>query len=170
MIATQTLRPGDLKSLVLSPYVISEFCVNNIQYLVLVIEEIATEGESRENNLSEVLAPFLKDLNIINFSIADSFYLDDQFCVIVQVQLSGSEAELDLASLLTARELQVATLVAQGLPNKKVAKQLRISEWTVATHLRRIFAKLHVDSRAAMVFQCASLIQNLQQVAETEKY
>jgi DNA-binding NarL/FixJ family response regulator len=29
-------------------------------------------------------------------------------------------------SLLTARELQIATLVAQGYPNKKVAKQLHV--------------------------------------------
>jgi hypothetical protein len=35
------------------------------------------------------------------------------------------------------------------------------SEWTVATHIRRIFAKLHVDSRAAMVFRCAPLIRQV---------
>jgi Bacterial regulatory proteins, luxR family len=43
---------------------------------------------------------------------------------------------------------------------KNVAHKLRISEWTVGSHLRRIFAKLGVDNRAAMVYRCASLIDN----------
>jgi DNA-binding NarL/FixJ family response regulator len=47
---------------------------------------------------------------------------------------------------------------ALGKQNKHIAKQLKISEWTVSTHLRRIFAKLGVASRAAMVYRCSSLI------------
>ena len=41
--------------------------------------------------------------------------------------------------------------IAQGLPNKCIGAVLDISAWTVATHLRRIFAKLGVTSRAAMI-------------------
>jgi DNA-binding CsgD family transcriptional regulator len=59
---------------------------------------------------------------------------------------------------LTSRELQVFRMIAQGDTTKKVAHKLRISEWTVGTHLRRIFAKLGVDNQAAMVYRCASLI------------
>lgn len=55
---------------------------------------------------------------------------------------------------LTAREVQIARLVASGMVNKQIAAELRISEWTVATHLRRIFAKLGVETRAAMVSRC----------------
>jgi DNA-binding CsgD family transcriptional regulator len=58
------------------------------------------------------------------------------------------------ATPLTAREVQIARLVAGGLVNKQIAVELRISEWTVATHLRRIFAKLGVETRAAMVARC----------------
>jgi DNA-binding CsgD family transcriptional regulator len=68
---------------------------------------------------------------------------------------------------LTGRELQIAAMIAQGDATKNVAYKLRISEWTVGTHLRRIFAKLGVDNRAAMVFRCASLIENAQQPEET---
>jgi DNA-binding CsgD family transcriptional regulator len=59
-----------------------------------------------------------------------------------------------VAGLLTAREIQIVALVAEGRVNKQIADALRISEWTVATHLRRIFAKLGVDTRAAMVSRC----------------
>jgi two-component system, NarL family, nitrate/nitrite response regulator NarL len=51
---------------------------------------------------------------------------------------------------LSPREQEIARLVAQGLPNKCIGDILDISTWTVATHLRRIFAKLDVTSRAAM--------------------
>ena len=60
--------------------------------------------------------------------------------------------------LLTPRELQIVALVADGRVNKQVADVLRISEWTVSTHLRRIFAKLGVDTRAAMVSRCFEAI------------
>jgi hypothetical protein len=44
-------------------------------------------------------------------------------------------------------------MVAKSYPNKITASLLNISSWTVCTHLRRIFAKLGVASRAAMVAQ-----------------
>lgn len=52
---------------------------------------------------------------------------------------------------LSPREREVARMIAKGYPNKVVASVLEISVWTVSTHLRRIFAKLGVTSRAAMV-------------------
>jgi DNA-binding CsgD family transcriptional regulator len=52
---------------------------------------------------------------------------------------------------LTQRELQVAVLVCKGLGNKQIADRLRLSEWTVSSYLRRIFVKLCVRTRAAMV-------------------
>jgi DNA-binding CsgD family transcriptional regulator len=52
---------------------------------------------------------------------------------------------------LSPRELEIARMVAAGHPNKAIAAVLDISAWTVGTHLRRIFSKLRVTSRAAMV-------------------
>ena len=52
---------------------------------------------------------------------------------------------------LSPREAEIIRLVATGLPNKCIGAVLEISAWTVATHLRRIFAKLGVSSRAAMI-------------------
>jgi DNA-binding CsgD family transcriptional regulator len=68
----------------------------------------------------------------------------------------------DPVEVLTPRELQIAALVARGCANKEIAVRLRISGWTVSTHLRRIFAKLGVDSRAAMVFRCAATLEEFE--------
>jgi non-specific serine/threonine protein kinase len=54
-------------------------------------------------------------------------------------------------SPLTAREQEVLQLVAQGLPNKAIARQLVISPSTVNYHLTSIFHKLGVDTRAQAV-------------------
>lgn len=56
---------------------------------------------------------------------------------------------------LSPREREIVRLVADGHPNKIIAAELDISAWTVGTHLRRIFAKLGVASRAAMVARTA---------------
>jgi len=61
------------------------------------------------------------------------------------------------ARILTERELQIAMLVADGLVNKEIADRLHISEWTVCTHMRRIYSKLGVSTRGAMVSRTAGL-------------
>jgi len=50
---------------------------------------------------------------------------------------------------LTERELDVLALVAQGYGNKEIATKLFISTNTVKRHLKSIFAKLEVNTRAA---------------------
>jgi DNA-binding NarL/FixJ family response regulator len=50
---------------------------------------------------------------------------------------------------LTARECDVLTLLAQGLANKAIARQLEISPKTVSNHIERIYSKLAVSNRAA---------------------
>jgi DNA-binding CsgD family transcriptional regulator len=51
---------------------------------------------------------------------------------------------------LTATERAVSRLVAEGLTNGAVARQLYISPHTVNTHLRHVFAKLDVSNRVAL--------------------
>ncbi len=50
---------------------------------------------------------------------------------------------------LTAREVEVLCLVAQGLTDAQVAEQLVISPRTVNGHLRSIYNKINVTSRSA---------------------
>ena len=54
-------------------------------------------------------------------------------------------------SLLTAREEQVVALVAEGLGNRNIARELNLSEHTIKKYLFRIFEKLGISSRVELV-------------------
>jgi DNA-binding NarL/FixJ family response regulator len=59
--------------------------------------------------------------------------------------------------LLTPRELEVLGLIAEGLPNKRVAQRLGISEHTVKYHINTILGKLGAESRTEAVTRAARL-------------
>jgi DNA-binding CsgD family transcriptional regulator len=61
--------------------------------------------------------------------------------------LSAAPAAL---STLSAQELQIANLAAQGLSNKEIGQRLYLSPRTVGSHLYRIFPKLGITSRAQL--------------------
>jgi len=52
---------------------------------------------------------------------------------------------------LTAREAEVVRCVAAGHANAEIARQLGVSRYTVEDHLRNVYAKLAVGSRAALI-------------------
>ena len=56
-----------------------------------------------------------------------------------------------ISDVLTSREQEIARLIGKGYPNKTIAAVLEISPWTVATHTRRMYNKLDVHSRAALI-------------------
>lgn len=57
---------------------------------------------------------------------------------------------------LSPRQRQIVMLIAQGQPTKAIADALRMSPWTVTTHLRRIFTRFDVHTRAEMVARLAA--------------
>jgi len=48
-------------------------------------------------------------------------------------------------------------MIGQGFANKRIARLLKISPETVKSHLKRIFSKLAVGTRAEAVFRAGSL-------------
>jgi two-component system, NarL family, nitrate/nitrite response regulator NarL len=65
-------------------------------------------------------------------------------------QLLGDEGH-NLFGLLTPREIAVARMVSEGLPNKTVASRLAISEGTVKLHLHHVYQKLHLHGRMSLM-------------------
>jgi two-component system nitrate/nitrite response regulator NarL len=79
----------------------------------------------------------------------EGLLLDEQIGAARYTVTRSYSGNADLS--LSPREREIAHLIARGLPNKAISAVLGISAWTVATHLRRMFAKMGVTSRAAMV-------------------
>jgi two-component system nitrate/nitrite response regulator NarL len=70
----------------------------------------------------------------------------------VKYTLSRSAPQIPQPQVsLSPREKEIIRLVGKGLANKAIASVLEVSPWTVATHLRRVFTKLGVCSRAEMI-------------------
>lgn len=116
-------------------------------------------GSDREwNDFSEEIRLLVQQLvgrivkqDGVPFPLEEKVILDLEVdgvrCVLVRRPQDPDRADV----ALSPREREIARMVAKGYPNKVIARVLEISSWTVSTHLRRIFAKLGVSSRAAMV-------------------
>jgi DNA-binding NarL/FixJ family response regulator len=76
---------------------------------------------------------------------------------IAEYVVPHARARVDLIEPLTAREQQVAQLLAGGLTNKEIAQRLEITEHTVKFHLNGILRKLGVSTRTEAVVQAARL-------------
>jgi len=71
------------------------------------------------------------------------------------------EREVHLAAALTPREREVLALLGRGLANKRIARELRVSEKTVKAHVSSVLAKLGVADRtqAALYAVRAGLVR-----------
>ena len=74
----------------------------------------------------------------------------------------GSDEEIapsaqPLIEPLSPRELEVLTLVAEGLSNREVGRRLQIAESTVKSHLNTVYGKLGVDNRTQAAAKARSL-------------
>lgn len=83
-------------------------------------------------------------------AIIGSVTVDGHRYAICSRHKSDGVAVPDPIDLLTARELEIAVLIAQGCHNKEVARRLGISPFTVGAHLARAYTKLGVSCRSAL--------------------
>ena len=65
--------------------------------------------------------------------------------------MSGQKSEPDILKEMTAREKEIATLLAQGLSNKQIAEKLYISEGTVKNYISVIYDKTGIHDRAKLI-------------------
>ena len=69
----------------------------------------------------------------------------------VERLVKGKARTQRLSEILTPREIEVARMVADGLPSKTVASRLAINEGTAKLHLHHVYEKLKLDGRMALV-------------------
>jgi ATP/maltotriose-dependent transcriptional regulator MalT len=68
-----------------------------------------------------------------------------------------SRPEARISDVLSKREREILCRISEGMPNKQIARLLQISPETVKSHIKRIFLKLAVGTRAHAVSQAKSL-------------
>lgn len=122
-----------------------------------------TEAPANPIEVQHLLRQLLRQIEAMSVNMVanrvSQIENEDALCILLDVQLEGSRYLLTRRSrrlepsdvTLSPREREVVRLVAKGLSNKGIALVLNISCWTVSTHMRRIFTKLGVGSRAEMI-------------------
>jgi DNA-binding NarL/FixJ family response regulator len=125
--------------------------------MLTVSDEEADLYEAVKNGASGYL---LKDSSIEEVAQAVRVVADGQSLISPSMaiklldefkQMSRTDRSSVPTPRLTERELEVLRLVAQGLNNREIAKQLFISENTVKNHVRNILEKLQLHSRMEAV-------------------
>jgi DNA-binding CsgD family transcriptional regulator len=141
--------------------IVGEFFLNQHRYLVAKPKLSATEIPWEDALFS--INPLLDQDP--QFKQVGNMFLDDQKLILLESKDRANSVSPALKALrdqLSERELQIAMLVALGQANKQIAKKLKISEWTVATYLRRIFAKLNIDSRTNLAVRCYPILDQIE--------
>lgn len=72
--------------------------------------------------------------------------LHPQVAARLMSEVGGKRQETDVDAL-TAREMEVLTLIARGMSNREIAETLVIAEKTVKSHVSNILSKLHLADR-----------------------
>lgn len=119
-------------------------------------EKTAEEIEALVRRIVKKIAHPPTEDAAINANNIQNVLLDIEVDGVRCVLIRKKPEESQLRIVLSPREREIARMIAKGYPNKTIARVLDISTWTVGTYLRRIFAKLGVCSRAAMVARISS--------------
>ena len=117
--------------------------------LVIAIKAVASGGTYFGQQLAAEL------LNLVNKNSKSPENINSDSDPVMKQESVTSESDWinqELIEPLTERELEVLTLIGQGLANSEIGEQLHISDNTVKTHVSNIFQKLNVSSRTQAAF------------------
>jgi DNA-binding NarL/FixJ family response regulator len=79
--------------------------------------------------------------------------LDADVARLIIQEMQTPQYQTETSTELTPREMEIITLLSEGLVKKEIANQLKISAHTVAEHVKRIYVKLNVQNAPAAVAQ-----------------
>ena len=128
----------------------------NPEQVVLALTVSEAEEDIVEMVAAGASGYVLKDVDPASLarSIQDAhagrFQLDDALTrrVIVRLGSALKRSRRPLADPLTERETQIVRMVVEGMSNKAIASRLSLGEGTIKSHLRNIYRKLQVRTRA----------------------
>lgn len=103
-----------------------------------------------------LLAGLIPDAEFVPLETRNHILIDSDpawpaFLEAVHGFLAGAPGESELAAQLTGREREILELIAQGLANPHIARQLRISPHTLRNHITSIFEKMGAGTRAEAI-------------------
>lgn len=119
---------------------------NEMDYLMQAVD-IGVDGYILKDSESSELKKAIRTVR------SGENYIQPSLIPALNSQLLNRDTDKDRISLLTNRELEVLVQVANGMFNKEIATNLKISERTVKNHISNIFKKIDVSDRTqAAVF------------------
>ena len=119
---------------------------NETEYLVKAVD-IGVDGYILKDSESAELK------KAINCVVSGESYIQPSLIPALNSRLVNRDSDKEKIETLTNRELEVLIQVANGMFNKEIATNLKISERTVKNHLSNIFKKIDVNDRTqAAVF------------------
>ena len=114
--------------------------------LLVWLETEGTDTNNRKATMTDIVEAYAREL-------LDAIRQQDtaQEHSEAKLPITSCAAEETLLDPLTERELEVLGLLAEGLPNKKIADTLIVAPSTIKQHLKNIYSKLDVHSRTQAV-------------------
>jgi DNA-binding NarL/FixJ family response regulator len=101
--------------------------------------------DARPDEIIDAVNQVLNDEIALSPAIARA--LADNVISVPDQQQPARSADSGLRSLLTDREMETVTLLAQGLSNREIAEQMHVSEGSVKAYLGRVCEKFGVRDR-----------------------
>lgn len=129
------------------------------EYLIETMK-IGANGYVLKDSDADTLISAIRDVN------NGRTYIQPSIASVLVEDISKSDKEynedLRKIEMLTKREYEVLTLIAEGLNNKDIADKLFISEKTVKNHVSNIFKKIEVNDRIqAVIFAFKNNIKKI---------
>jgi len=144
---SDTPRSALTKALI-SAEALKEYPSQAMEHLTMAVQ-IAMENGARNIFLNQTTEVQNLLLDLANKQ--PTVYMEQLASLIRKVQSGTARDHMGLSEPLTKREIDILRRLSSGLPITQIAGTLHISHNTIKTHLKSVYRKLNVESRAQAV-------------------
>ena len=122
---------------------------NAKEYVIEAMKNGADGYISKDANI-DMLLDCIKNVHKGEYYLQPTLFaklIKDNPMEVLQDIQNGRKTMMPLEELLSERELEVFTLIVEGLNNREISEKLFIKEKTVKNHITRLFKKINVKNR-----------------------